>query len=119
MMVLQVIFKFFKCIFTISTNPFQVGDLLNFLSAVFFGVHILRTEHISRSTSRENFLPLLGYEVVYLILSELCTCLGLIYSIKSKVVGSLPTSFYAGMRCCSVFNHLVFCWWLVWFHPRM
>jgi len=42
---------------------FQVGDLLNFLSAVFFGVHMLRTEHISRSTKRENFLPLLGYEV--------------------------------------------------------
>ncbi|XP_073144620.1 uncharacterized protein [Henckelia pumila] len=40
-----------------------VGDLLNFLSAVFFGIHMLRTEHISRKTKRENFLPLLGYEV--------------------------------------------------------
>lgn len=46
-----------------SGSPPSVGDLLNFLSAVFFGVHMLRTEHISRSTSRENFLPLLGYEV--------------------------------------------------------
>lgn len=46
-----------------ATKPFQVGDLLNFLSAVFFGVHMLRTEHISRNTKRENFLPLLGYEV--------------------------------------------------------
>lgn len=44
-------------------DMFQVGDLLNFLSAVFFGVHMLRTEHISRSTDKENFLPLLGYEV--------------------------------------------------------
>ena len=42
---------------------FQVGDLLNFSSAVFFGVHMLRTEHISRATTKENLLPLLGYEV--------------------------------------------------------
>lgn len=54
------------------TKPFQVGDLLNFLSAVFFGVHMLRTEHISRNTKRENFLPLLGYEVSIL---SLCPCL--------------------------------------------
>ncbi|XP_043700920.1 uncharacterized protein LOC122651557 [Telopea speciosissima] len=40
-----------------------VGDLLNFFSAVFFGVHMLRTEHITRSTGKDNFLPLLGYEV--------------------------------------------------------
>ncbi|PIN09119.1 hypothetical protein CDL12_18295 [Handroanthus impetiginosus] len=46
-----------------SGSPPCVGDLLNFLSAVFFGIHMLRTEHISRSTKRENFLPLLGYEV--------------------------------------------------------
>ncbi|XP_052176531.1 uncharacterized protein LOC127790847 isoform X2 [Diospyros lotus] len=44
-------------------SPPSVGDLLNFMSAVFFGVHMLRTEHISRSTERENFLALLGYEV--------------------------------------------------------
>ncbi|KAL1828967.1 hypothetical protein ACET3Z_007379 [Daucus carota] len=46
-----------------SGSPPTVGDLLNFLSAVFFGVHMLRTEHISRRTDKENFLPLLGYEV--------------------------------------------------------
>ncbi|XP_010274721.1 PREDICTED: uncharacterized protein LOC104609967 [Nelumbo nucifera] len=46
-----------------SGSPPCVGDLLNFLSAVFFGIHMLRTEHISRSTKKENFLPLLGYEV--------------------------------------------------------
>ncbi|XP_061992428.1 uncharacterized protein LOC133710387 [Rosa rugosa] len=46
-----------------SGSPPNVGDLLNFLSAVFFGVHMLRTEHISRNTKKENFLPLLGYEI--------------------------------------------------------
>ncbi|KAK6922217.1 EamA domain, partial [Dillenia turbinata] len=46
-----------------SGSPPIVGDLLNFLSAVFFGVHMLRTEHISRNTSKDNFLPLLGYEI--------------------------------------------------------
>ncbi|KAJ0037995.1 hypothetical protein Pint_22285 [Pistacia integerrima] len=51
-----------------SGSPPSVGDLLNFLSAVFFGVHMLRTEHISRSTSKKNFLPLLGYEVCVIAL---------------------------------------------------
>ncbi|RVX17999.1 hypothetical protein CK203_004270 [Vitis vinifera] len=46
-----------------SGSPPNVGDLLNFLSAIFFGIHILRTEQLSRSTKKENFLPLLGYEV--------------------------------------------------------
>ncbi|KAK7407501.1 hypothetical protein VNO78_09454 [Psophocarpus tetragonolobus] len=45
-----------------------VGDLLNFLSAVFFGIHMLRTEHISRSISKEKFLPLLGYEICIVVL---------------------------------------------------
>ncbi|XP_059655383.1 uncharacterized protein LOC132302517 [Cornus florida] len=51
-----------------SGSPPSVGDLLNFLSAVFFGVHMLRTEHISRSTNKDNFLPLLGYEVCVIAL---------------------------------------------------
>ncbi|XP_027362756.1 uncharacterized protein LOC113870361 [Abrus precatorius] len=46
-----------------SGSPPCVGDLLNFLSAVFFGIHMLRTEHISRNISKEKFLPLLGYEI--------------------------------------------------------
>ncbi|PIN25971.1 hypothetical protein CDL12_01250 [Handroanthus impetiginosus] len=46
-----------------SGSPPCIGDLLNFLSAVSFGIHMLRTQHISRSTKRENFLPLLGYEI--------------------------------------------------------
>ncbi|KAK3009023.1 hypothetical protein RJ639_014000, partial [Escallonia herrerae] len=53
-----------------SGSPPCVGDLLNFLSAVFFGVHMLRTEHISRKTDKENFLPLLGYEVCVVALSS-------------------------------------------------
>lgn len=40
-----------------------MGDLLNFLSAIFFGVHMLRTEHISRRIDKDKFLPLLAYEV--------------------------------------------------------
>ncbi|RDX64894.1 hypothetical protein CR513_56498, partial [Mucuna pruriens] len=51
-----------------SGSPPCVGDLLNFLSAVFFGVHMLRTEHISRSISKEKFLPLLGYEICIVVL---------------------------------------------------
>ncbi|KAF6149820.1 hypothetical protein GIB67_010894 [Kingdonia uniflora] len=47
-----------------SGSPPSVGDFLNFLSAVFFGVHMLRTEHVSRSTKRKDILPLLGYEVI-------------------------------------------------------
>lgn len=46
-----------------SGPPPSIGDLLNFLSAIFFGVHMLRTERISRNTNQDNFLPLLGYEV--------------------------------------------------------
>ncbi|KAH9794689.1 Integral membrane protein DUF6 containing protein [Citrus sinensis] len=51
-----------------SGSPPSVGDLLNFLSAVFFGIHMLRTEHISRSTNKKDFLPLLGYEVCVIAL---------------------------------------------------
>ncbi|CAH2066654.1 unnamed protein product [Thlaspi arvense] len=48
-----------------------IGDLLNFLSAVFFGVHMLRTEHISRTTAKDKFLPLLGYETCVVALSSM------------------------------------------------
>ncbi|GAV63118.1 EamA domain-containing protein [Cephalotus follicularis] len=46
-----------------SGSPPSVGDIFNFLSAVFFGIHLLRTEHISRSTKGRDLLPLLGYEL--------------------------------------------------------
>ncbi|KAM2658476.1 hypothetical protein EV2_021183 [Malus domestica] len=60
-----------------SGSPPSVGDLLNFLSAVFFGVHMLRTEHISRNTKSENFLALLGYEVcVVTVMSAIWYCVG-------------------------------------------
>uniref|UniRef100_A0A2P2QNT5 Uncharacterized protein LOC103338699 n=1 Tax=Rhizophora mucronata TaxID=61149 RepID=A0A2P2QNT5_RHIMU len=60
-----------------SGSPPNIGDLLNFLSAIFFGIHILRTEHISRTTKKENFLPLLGYEVcVVAVLSTIWVVIG-------------------------------------------
>ncbi|XP_008809804.2 uncharacterized protein LOC103721388 isoform X2 [Phoenix dactylifera] len=51
-------------------SPPCIGDALNILSAVFFGIHMLRTEQISRSTKKENFLELLGYEVCVMALSS-------------------------------------------------
>ncbi|KAI7757895.1 hypothetical protein M8C21_025112, partial [Ambrosia artemisiifolia] len=49
----------------------NVGDLFNFLSALFFGIHMLRTEHISRKTDKTNFLPVVGYEVFVIALSSI------------------------------------------------
>ncbi|KAK9115288.1 hypothetical protein Syun_022085 [Stephania yunnanensis] len=66
-----------------SGSPPSVGDLLNFLSAVFFGVHMLRTEHISRSTKKENFLALLGYEVTVVAIMSATW-----YFIEGWVVGT-------------------------------
>ncbi|XP_059454145.1 uncharacterized protein LOC132184508 isoform X2 [Corylus avellana] len=63
-----------------SGSPPSVGDLLNFLSAIFFGIHMLRTEHISRSTKKEKFLPLLGYEVcVVALLSTIWASVGALF----------------------------------------
>lgn len=60
-----------------SGAPPNVGDLLNFLSAVFFGLHTLRTEHITRKTKKGNFLALLGYEVsVIAIISTIWYLIG-------------------------------------------
>ncbi|XP_061988971.1 uncharacterized protein LOC133707421 [Rosa rugosa] len=60
-----------------SGSPPNVGDLFNFLSAIFFGIHMLRTEHISRSTKKENFLAILGYEVsVVAVLSTIWVFIG-------------------------------------------
>ena len=57
---------------------------MNFLSAVFFGVHMLRTEHIARNTDKEKFLPLLGYEVSGLSVWVLnkCNLLNLVLNIE-------------------------------------
>ncbi|KAL6637696.1 hypothetical protein ACP70R_025268 [Stipagrostis hirtigluma subsp. patula] len=45
-------------------SPPCVGDVLNFFSAIFFGIHMLRTEQISRCTDNKKFLALLSFEVV-------------------------------------------------------
>ncbi|XP_039127318.1 uncharacterized protein LOC120263469 isoform X2 [Dioscorea cayenensis subsp. rotundata] len=51
-------------------SPPNVGDALNLLSAMSFAIHMLRTEQISRSTKKEKFLPLLGYEVCVVAFSS-------------------------------------------------
>ncbi|VAI72887.1 unnamed protein product [Triticum turgidum subsp. durum] len=51
-------------ILELSGSPPCVGDLLTLLSAFCFGIHMLRTEHISRKMKKENFLPLVGCQVV-------------------------------------------------------
>ncbi|KAG8097913.1 hypothetical protein GUJ93_ZPchr0013g37419 [Zizania palustris] len=51
-------------------SPPCVGDVLNFFSAVFFGIHMLRTEQISRSTDKKKFLALLSFEVLVVAFSS-------------------------------------------------
>uniref|UniRef100_J3LS09 EamA domain-containing protein n=2 Tax=Oryza brachyantha TaxID=4533 RepID=J3LS09_ORYBR len=51
-------------------SPPCVGDVLNFLAAVFFGIHMLRTEQISRSTDKKKFLALLSFEVLVVAFSS-------------------------------------------------
>lgn len=53
----------------------SVGDLFNFLSAIFFGIHTLRTEHISRTVGEEKFPALLGYEVAVVAVLSTMWCL--------------------------------------------
>ncbi|KAK6127618.1 hypothetical protein DH2020_038635 [Rehmannia glutinosa] len=57
-----------------SGSPPNIGDLFNFISAIFFGIHTLRTEHISRTTRKENLLALLGYEVVVVAVVSIIWC---------------------------------------------
>nr|ACS88373.1 putative protein [Coix lacryma-jobi] len=51
-------------------SPPCVGDILNFFSAIFFGIHMLRTEQISRSTDKKKFLALLSFEVLVVAFSS-------------------------------------------------
>ncbi|KAG0469606.1 hypothetical protein HPP92_016306 [Vanilla planifolia] len=79
--------------FTVTFNPYsllsflstidysKVGDVLNFLSALFFGIHILRTEQIVRSTKKTKLSALLGYEVVVVALSSAICFMGMDYFI--------------------------------------
>lgn len=89
-----------------------MGDLLNFLSAVFFGVHMLRTEHISRNTKKENFLALIGYEVslipyLYIVSKEKKSFLvffmgglnGLHFSIQVFIIALSSTLWYVLGGC--------------------
>ncbi|XP_057815217.1 uncharacterized protein LOC131028868 isoform X1 [Cryptomeria japonica] len=46
-----------------SGSPITIGDFWNLLSAIFFGIHMLRTEHFSRNTRTDKYLGLLGYEI--------------------------------------------------------
>lgn len=86
-----------------SGSPPTVGDLLNFLSAVFFGVHMLRTEHISRNTDKKNFLPLLGYEV----------CVVAVFSILWYIVGDWVSG--GEVISPSSWTWAEFCNWMVSF----
>lgn len=52
-------------------SPPCVGDILNFFSAVFFGIHMLRTEQISRNTDKKKFLSLLSFEVLVVAFSSI------------------------------------------------
>lgn len=84
-----------------SGSPPCVGDLLNFLSAVFFGIHMLRTEHISRSTIKENYLPLLGYEI--------CTV-----ALLSTIWYSMETWFGGGIQESNISSWTwATCWHLI------
>ncbi|XP_066328538.1 uncharacterized protein [Miscanthus floridulus] len=56
-------------------SPPCVGDILNFFSAVFFGIHMLRTEQISRSTDKKKFLALLSFEVLVVAFSSVLWCM--------------------------------------------
>jgi len=51
-----------------SGSSITIGDFWSLLSAIFFGIHMLRTEHFSRITKKDKFLGLLGYEIVVIAL---------------------------------------------------
>ena len=56
---------------------------MNFLSAIFFGVHMLRTEHISRRTEKDKLVPLLAYEVnIFSYWGGVAMVLVLLYSLN-------------------------------------
>jgi hypothetical protein len=42
---------------------YNIGFVFAHSQMVFFGVLMLRTEHLWRTTNRKNLLPLLGYKV--------------------------------------------------------
>eukprot|EP01018_Ginkgo_biloba_P028470 Gb_08975 [translate_table: standard] len=59
-----------------SGAPVTIGDFWSILSALFFGIHMLRTEHYSRLMKKDKFLALLGYEIfVIALFSAIWYCL--------------------------------------------
>lgn len=48
-----------------NDGPFmpQIGDIWSFVSAVMFGVHMLRTEHHSKTLAHEDSLPVMALQV--------------------------------------------------------
>ncbi|XP_021801262.1 uncharacterized protein LOC110745472 isoform X1 [Prunus avium] len=79
----------------LTPAPFQVGDLLNFLSAIFFGIHMLRTEHISRSTKKESFLAILGYESLGFHWREVRWC-----PLFEPIIMVMDMDRVMGLDCC-------------------
>ncbi|CAM0875232.1 unnamed protein product [Alopecurus aequalis] len=69
-------------------SPPCVGDVLSFFSAVFFGIHMLRTEQISRSTDKKKFMALLSFEVLVVAFSSI-----LWFLLKDGFVGVHDSSF--------------------------
>ncbi|KAJ6910775.1 hypothetical protein NC652_021432 [Populus alba x Populus x berolinensis] len=87
-----------------SGSPPSIGDLLNFLTVVFFGLHMLRTEHIWRNTNRNNFLPLLGYKMAAMC-DVLATETAIIYGLSQSGVLDLHGFFLVkgwGLLLCLV-----------------
>ncbi|KAE8771300.1 putative transporter [Hordeum vulgare] len=77
-----------------------VGDLLTLLSAFCFGIHMLRTEHISRKMKKENFLALVGCQVVVvavvLAVSSIVKCF-LQNVVPWKLKSRTPTELFSMM----------------------
>jgi hypothetical protein len=86
---------------------------------------MLRTEHISRSTKKEDFLPLLGYEVslyhvpMYLIQKEPKKKKKKIIFLVFYMVETVVSFFNSDMCYCSIINDMVFSWKLLWWDPRI
>uniref|UniRef100_A0ACD5ZLZ5 Uncharacterized protein n=1 Tax=Avena sativa TaxID=4498 RepID=A0ACD5ZLZ5_AVESA len=55
-------------ILELSGSPPCVGDLLTLFSAFCFAIHMLRTEHIVKNMKKENFVALVGCQVLVVAL---------------------------------------------------
>lgn len=73
----------------------QVGDFLNLLSAFSFAIHMLRTEHISRNMKKENFLALVGCQV--LVVALVSAALFIIKCFLQNLTLQPPTKLFSMM----------------------